>query len=423
MEGLLYCTINIFCLAILGTILGRILRSSDKRVSQVTYSWFIISSIILCSSDLLWGIIDFSYQWQFSEAIDFAVNSIYHVFTIVVSYLWFLYAESEQESRTISTKIGWGISMIPLIMDIVLILSSYKFDSVFRISENGEYERGQLYVLHIFICFFYIIFTSIKAFVRSFRKDNYMRKDKLRSIASFCVFPLISGVLQVLFVGSPMISAGVTFASLQVYVSSREQLISVDPLTKLNNRTELVRFLDNKMKNRSPGKDLYLFIMDLDYFKKINDKYGHIEGDTAITIVADALKIIVRKTNFFVCRYGGDEFVIVGEVKSDFNPGEFREEINRTLKEESEKHGKEYTLHMSVGYFKHNPEIHSVAEFISAADKYLYKQKSDRLLKRSQKEQGEILQEEIDFKADKKSERNVIKKAEKLLTKKEDKTI
>ena len=423
MEGLLYCTLNIFCLAILGTILGRILRSSDKRVSQVTYSWFIISSIILCSSDLLWGIIDFSYQWQFSEAIDFAVNSIYHVFTIVVSYLWFLYAESEQESRTISTKIGWGISMIPLIMDIVLILSSYKFDSVFRISESGEYERGQLYVLHIFICFFYIIFTSIKAFVRSFRKDNYMRKDKLRSIASFCVFPLISGVLQVLFIGSPMISAGVTFASLQVYVSSREQLISVDPLTKLNNRTELVRFLDNKMKNRSPGKDLYLFIMDLDYFKKINDKYGHIEGDTAITIVADALKIIVRKTNFFVCRYGGDEFVIVGEVKSDFNPGEFREEINRTLKEESEKHGKEYTLHMSVGYFKHNPEIHSVAEFISAADKYLYKQKSDRLLKRSQKEQGEAASEEIEFKAEKRSERNVIKKAEKLLTKKEDKTI
>lgn len=414
---------NIFCIAILGTILGRILRSSDKRVSQVTYSWFIISSIILCSSDLLWGIIDFSYQWKFSEAVDFGVNSIYHVFTIVVSYLWFLYAESEQESRTISTKIGWGISMIPLLVDVALIISSYKFDSVFRINSAGEYERGQLYELHILICFFYIIFTSIKAFVRSFRKDNYMKKGKLRSIASFCVFPLISAVLQVLFVGSPMISAGVTFASLQVYVSSRELLISVDPLTKLNNRMEMVRYLDNKMRNRSPGKDLYLFIMDLDYFKKINDKYGHIEGDVAITIVADALRSIVRKTNFFVCRYGGDEFVLIGEVKPDFDPGEFREKINETLKEEQEKNGKEYALHMSIGYFKYTPEIHSVAEFVSAADKYLYKQKSDRLLKRSQKEQGELLSEETNIKSEKKTDRNVIKKAEKLLTKKEDKTI
>ena len=179
MEGLLYCTLNVFCLAILGTILGRIYTSSDKRVSQVTYSWF-------------------TYNWQFSETVDFAVNSVYHVFTAVVAYLWFLYAESEQESRTISTKLGLGISMIPLLLDTVLILSSYSYDSVFRINSAGEYERGSLYVIHILFCFFYIIFTSIKAFVRSFRKDNYMKKDKLRSIASFCVFPLISAVLQVL---------------------------------------------------------------------------------------------------------------------------------------------------------------------------------------------------------------------------------
>mgnify|MGYP002514080393 FL=1 len=390
---------------------------NDKRVSQVTYSWFIIASIILCSSDLLWGIIDFSYNWQFSETIDFAVNSIYHVFTIVVSYLWFLYAESEQESRTISTKVGWAISMIPLLIDISLILSSYEFDSVFRISQAGEYERGKLYEIHILICFFYIIFTSIKAFVRSFRKDNYMRKDKLRSIASFCVFPLISAVLQVLFVGSPMISAGVTFASLQVYVSSREQLISVDPLTKLNNRTEMVRFLDNKMKNRSPGKDLYLFIMDLDYFKKINDKYGHTEGDIAITIVADALRNIVRKTNFFVCRYGGDEFVLIGEVKPDFEPSEIREKINEVLKEEQEKHNKEYTLHMSVGYFKYTPEIHSVAEFVSAADKYLYQQKSERLLKRVQKDQSDNSLDDIELKVEKRADKKAAKKSEKKYSK------
>ena len=377
--------------------------------------------MILCSSDLLWGIIDFSYHWQFSEAIDFAVNSVYHIFTIVVSYLWFLYAESEQESRTISTKIGWAISMIPLLIDISLILSSYEFDSVFRVNGAGEYERGKLYEIHILICFFYIIFTSIKAFVRSFRKDNYMRKDKLRSIASFCVFPLIAGVMQVLFVGSSMISAGVTFASLQVYVSSREQLISIDPLTKLNNRTEMVRFLDNKMKNRSPGKDLYLFIMDLDYFKKINDKYGHIEGDTAITIVADVLREIERRENFFACRYGGDEFVLIGEVKSDFEPGAFREMINEMLRDAKETNGKEYTLHMSVGYFKYTPEIHSVAEFVSAADKYLYKQKSERLLKRVQKDQSENSLDDIELKVEKRADKKAAKKSEKKSSKKEEK--
>lgn len=290
------------------------------------------------------------------------------------------------ETRTTKVKKCLAISMIPFIIGICIIASSYWTNAVFYINDDGVYERGSLYILHIGICFFYILLTSTKAFVRSFYKKNYVNRAKYRSLASFCIFPLISGVFQVIFVGSPMISAGVTFAALQVYVSTREQLISVDPLTKLNNRAEMVRFLDNKMKNRNPNKELYLFIMDIDYFKKINDKYGHIEGDIAITIAADALRNAVRKTNFFVCRYGGDEFVVVGEVKLDFNPGEFCELINENLIEETKKREKEYTLHMSIGYFKHTPEIKNIAEFVSSADKYLYKRKSERTLKLSFRE-------------------------------------
>lgn len=381
MEGILYCALNLFCLSILIMILLQILKSSDKRMSQMVYSWFIISSIILCASDLLWGIIDFSYTWQFSDSVDFAVNSVYHLFTLVASYMWYLFAESEQETRTTTTKKGLIVSLIPFVAGVSIIVGSYWENWVFFINDEGVYERGPLYFVHIAICFFYILLTSSKAFIRSFYKKNYVKKERYRSLASFCIFPLIAGVFQVLLVGSPMISAGVTFAALQVYISSREQLISVDPLTKLNNRSEMVRYLDNKMKNRNPHKDLYLFMLDLDYFKKINDKFGHIEGDTAIIIVADALKNATNKTGLFVCRYGGDEFVIVGEVKPDFNPNEFCELVNKNLEEETKARGKEYSLHLSIGYFKYTPEIENIAEFISSADKFLYKRKNERTLK------------------------------------------
>ena len=381
MEGILYCALNLFCLSILIMILLQILKSSDKRMSQMMYSWFILSSAILCASDLIWGIIDFSYTWQFSDSVDFAANSIYHIFTLVASYMWYLFAESEQETRTTTTKKGLIVSLIPFVIGVSIIVGSFWQDWVFFINDEGVYERGPLYIVHIAICFFYILLTSSKAFIRSFYKKNYVKKERYRTLASFCIFPLISGVFQVLLVGSPMISAGVTFAALQVYISSREQLISVDPLTKLNNRSEMVRYLDNKMKNRNPNKDLYLFMLDLDYFKKINDKFGHVEGDTAIVIAADALKNAVNKTGFFVCRYGGDEFVIVGEVKSDFNPDKFCISINKCLEEETRKRGKDYELHMSIGYFKYTPEIKDIAEFISSADKYLYKRKNERTLK------------------------------------------
>lgn len=231
MEGILYCTLNIFCLSILILILLQIIKSNDRRMSQMVYSWFIISSVILCTSDLIWGIVDFSFVWQFSDSVDFLVNSIYHIFTLVTAYMWYLFSESEMETRTTTTKKGLAVSLVPFVIGISIIVGSYWENWVFFIDENGTYQRGDLYIVHIAICFFYILLTSIKAFVRSFNKDNYLNRAKYRTLANFCIFPLIAGVFQVFLVGSPMISAGVTFAAIQVYINSREQLISVDPLT------------------------------------------------------------------------------------------------------------------------------------------------------------------------------------------------
>ena len=382
MEGILYCTLNMFCISILVLILLQIVKSKDIRMSQFVYSCFIISSVILCGSDLLWGIMDASYVWQFSDSVDFFVNSIYHIFTLVTAYMWYLYSESEMETRTTTTKKGLAFSLVPLIIGVSLILGSFKYNFVFFINSDGVYQRGSLYIVHIAICFFYIVLTSTKAFVRSFNKENYLKRVRYRTLAYFCIFPLIYGVLQIVFVGSPMISAGVTFAAIQVYVRSRQELISVDPLTKLNNRAEMERYIDHKMKNRNLNKDLYLFIMDMDYFKKINDKFGHTEGDEAITIAADAIRSAIIKTGLNAFRYGGDEFVVSGEVKADFNPGEFCILINEKLKEETKKRNKEYTLQMSVGYFKYTPEIKNIKDFINSADEYLYKNKSERQVKR-----------------------------------------
>ena len=421
MEGILYCTLNIFCLSILILILLQIIKSKDRRVSQIAYSWFIISSVILCASDLIWGIVDLSYVWQFSDSVDFMVNSIYHVFTLVTAYTWFLFSESELETRTTLTKGGLITSLVPFVIGCVLIVGSHWQQWIFFINENGEYERGPLYILHIAICFFYILLTSGKAFVRSFYKKNYLKREKYRTLSYFCLFPLIAGVFQVMLVGSPMLSAGVTFAAIQVYVRSRQQLISVDPLTNLNNRAEMERFIDHKIKNRSSNKDLYLFIMDMDDFKKINDKFGHIEGDEALIIVADVIRDTVGKIGLNAFRFGGDEFVVSGEVRTDFNPGELCSLINEALSEETRRREKEYSLHMSIGYFKHTSEIKDVAEFISSADKYLYMRKNERNLKRIQKEQAEKLSEEMLLKAEKRAEKKAVKKAEKKFAKKEEK--
>lgn len=379
MEGLLYCTMNLFCVLILIMIYNSIRKSSDQRTSQHMFAWFILASIILCLSDFVWGIIDFSTFWDFSPEISFGVNAIYYIFTCVTSYMWFLFSENEQGSKIVRTKVGLVVSLLPLVLYVILVVGSYKHGWLFYVDGEGKYQRGEFYFVKIAIACMYIFVTSFKATGKAFMKKNYLNKEKYIALASFVAFPSVAVVLQVLFVGSPMISAGVAFAAVQVYIFSREQLISVDPLTKLNNRNVLVQYLDGKMKSKSEGKDLYVFIMDLDYFKKINDNFGHVEGDEAIVIAADVLRTVVRKTNYFVCRYGGDEFIAVCETDKDFNAEEFGNEINRLLSEEALKKDKEYNLHLSIGYTKYNDSIQTIPELIDAADEQLYEIKNQRI--------------------------------------------
>ena len=378
MEGLLYCTMNLFCMSILLMVLFSIIRSSDKRSSQLMLACFITASAILCFSDFIWGVIDFSTYWNVSEEISFAVNGIYYTFTCVASYLWFLFCENEQQSKIVKTKLGLILSIIPLLVFVILVIGSYKHGWLFYIDSDGKYQRGEFYPFKIMIGYSYIFITSLKAIIKASRKHNYLNRERYIALASFGIFPSVATILQVLFVGSPMISAGVAFAAVQVYITSREQLISVDPLTKLNNRNVLTHYLDGKMKSKSDNKDLYVFVMDLDYFKKINDNFGHVEGDEAIIIVAEVLRTVMKKTNFFVCRYGGDEFIAVCETDKNFNAEEFGDEINRLLSEEALRKDKEYNLHLSIGYAKYNDIIETIPEFIDVADENLYKIKNQR---------------------------------------------
>ncbi len=378
MTGFLYIAFNSFSIAILLIIFHYIFRGVDKRMEQVMLGWFIISSVILCASDIFWGIFEFWYGWETRPELSFLANAIYHLFTCVVAFLWFLYSETMQKSKSVTTKWGLVLSFIPFIFTVGLIVGSNVNKWVFYIDKDGSYNRGSYYFVLVAVCCCYMYVTSLKAFIKAFKKENYINKQSYLNLASFVIYPTIAMIAQVIFVGSPMISAGIAIAVLSVYIKSREQLISIDPMTGLNNKTQMEKFLDHKMKNKPDNKELTVFIMDLDYFKSINDKYGHIEGDQAIIIAAEALKELVGKNNFFACRYSGDEFVVIAETNKDYNPKDFLRDINALLNEKTLKQNKEYTLHFSVGYKRYSSDYKTVPEFIKAADEGLYMIKNSR---------------------------------------------
>ena len=103
--------------------------------------------------------------------------------------------------------------------------------------------------------------------------------------------------------------------SLELKVKERtielERMASTDQLTGLINRRELLRLIEREMTVFKRYKnDLTIAMIDIDHFKKINDTYGHLEGDNVLIQVAQTLSETMREADL-VGRYGGEEFLIV----------------------------------------------------------------------------------------------------------------
>lgn len=151
-----------------------------------------------------------------------------------------------------------------------------------------------------------------------------------------------------------------------------EELAATDSLTGLLNRRELVRrteFLLN-YKRRS-AKHLSLVILDIDHFKKINDKFGHEAGDEVIKAVARVLKLTARESDL-VGRIGGEEFVIVMPDTEQQAAISVVQRIQDKLKANIRI---ERQVTVSMGIAMESVDGSCFQELFSAADKALYKAK------------------------------------------------
>ena len=90
-----------------------------------------------------------------------------------------------------------------------------------------------------------------------------------------------------------------------------KQLSTIDPLTKLRNRRYLTEVLDREIQRAERNNECLSFvILDIDNFKKVNDSYGHQNGDIVLMAVAEITQSGLRRYDT-AARYGGEEFVLV----------------------------------------------------------------------------------------------------------------
>ena len=177
------------------------------------------------------------------------------------------------------------------------------------------------------------------------------------------------------------IRAGKRIVDLQkelLETNKRLELLSItDGLTKLNNhrffQDELARAFEESQRYQRP---LSLAMIDIDFFKKVNDTHGHAVGDDVLKNVAKLYKESARSTDL-VARYGGEEFAVMMPETSLTDGISFAEKIRSLLEStpiETQIGPLTITVSIGVASVPHS-RIHTSKELIVAADKALYRAK------------------------------------------------
>lgn len=146
-----------------------------------------------------------------------------------------------------------------------------------------------------------------------------------------------------------------------------------DNLTNLYNRNYIEEILDNSIRRYiSEGEIFTVLMFDIDYFKSINDTYGHLQGDYVLSNVSDIIMGSVDETDY-VGRYGGEEFIAILTNTKRKEASEIAERIRKNISDFPWRNGIKVTI--SGGLYENHTDVKR--ECIKNADDMLYKAKEN----------------------------------------------
>jgi len=152
-----------------------------------------------------------------------------------------------------------------------------------------------------------------------------------------------------------------------------EDLAFTDILTELPNRRHALAFLDSEFAAAVRGRELAIVLLDLDHFKRYNDRNGHAAGDEAMVTFAQILRDTTRQMNLSA-RFGGEEFVSVLAGSDSDGAGIFAERVRALLEKANVPGG---PLTVSAGVAGWHPSMRSAEDLLAGADHALYQAKRD----------------------------------------------
>ena len=361
----------IVCFVSLNIIFGKTNSSIGNRKAAHAFKGMLVSFMIYCLVDLRLLIGDAFYTALPRLVVLFVVSLGFGVMSFSC-YFWFKYVYADSRRPQKSKKIANMdtreiVYAIPLAIDLLILFTPLHFFAYELTDTIAVFKPFLLFVL--LMDYVYLIAATVISVKNLKKARTRAEKKKYRSQIIFILFFTLSGYLIGFLLNLPAIELCVIPVVLKIFSELQDSQIYTDVLTRLYNRRRMTEYLNEEMPTCSEKDPLSIIMVDLDYFKSINDILGHDEGDKALIAFSKALKKTLSSRDAVAARWGGDEFVVAGKDK------DITRDFTKKMKEALAETELPYTPQFSIGTCVCTSSDMTCEEALAKADEELYKDK------------------------------------------------
>lgn len=322
-----------------------------------------ILSVVLNSRDY----IHFLVLQKFVDVLGFALAPLVPIVATLYAY------KRINKFKKISlNKFIW--LAIPLIINGILSVGSYQFNWIFSITDENLYVRGPLFFISPLTSFFYYLTHLL--FLYDYHEK--ISKEEAIVLGSLTFFPVVLSIFQLYYFIYLTIWNSVGIAVVINYIFIMNEQAKRDPLTGLGNRMAYEEYVAH-----CTGKSEIVFSViniDLDDFKKINDSYGHQEGDEVLKLFARTLEEVFEEIGL-VIRWGGDEFILLLHEQRKEVLESYVQILTNKIDAYNERPDRDYRIQFSCGIAIYDDSFRDVHEFIRFSDQLMYEEKQKKKMR------------------------------------------
>ena len=374
-----YTESAIICLIIFGIMLGHNLSMVDRSERVVKYDGALVAFMLYFVSDAVWAGIIAGVIPKVPRLV-YLVNFTNFVLMAFITFMWFRYVAAVEQIADRNTRRFTFMTSLPLNLSVLAVFIIMLFAPQLLI--KADYSVTMFYsIFQVAIPIIYIFGVLFSVLGRASIEESPAEKKRHIYIGLFPLMVVVGGLIQMLILpDTPIFCYCCAILMMVFYIQMLESRISLDPLTGLNNRGQLHRYVAQSSSLFREGKRTYVMMIDVNDFKKINDTYGHAEGDKALTVISSSLKHAAGSVNapVFVARYGGDEFVFIIHSESSNVPDTIIKNIHRQLTEEARLAELPYRITVAIGYDELKQDDDSFRECLVRADQNCYLDKQNK---------------------------------------------